>query len=137
VSKSQWEALLLQQIADADLPEPDTEILFHPKRKWRLDIGWWPYMLCIAVQGAVWGQPVRCHKCGVQVRKRTKAGKWVPVREAGGRHVRGDGFEKDCEKYSQAALLGWRVLPVTPKMIKAGVVVEWVREEMDGRIQKR
>ena len=130
MGKSKYEAMLLRQIADAGLPEPETEILFHPERKWRLDIGWPDRKLAIAVQGAVWGPQVRCHRCGVVVRKMSKAGKSVPVREAGGRHVRGDGFEKDCEKYSQAALLGWRVLPVTPKMIQSGLVVEWVRREM-------
>jgi len=129
VSKSKYESMLLRQIADAGLPEPDTEIQFCPGRKWRLDMGYVPEKLAIAIQGAVWGPQVHCHKCGVLVRKRTERG-WVPVREAGGRHVRGDGFENDCEKYSRAALLGWRILFATPKAIRAGVVVEWVREAM-------
>lgn len=32
---------------------------------------------------------------------------------SGGRHTRGDGFEKDIEKYNHATLLGWRVIRST------------------------
>jgi hypothetical protein len=37
-----------------------------------------------------------------------------------GRHVRGRGYERDCEKYNAAALAGWIVLRVTTDMIQDG-----------------
>jgi very-short-patch-repair endonuclease len=37
---------------------------------------------------------------------------------SGGRHVRGAGYEDDCEKYNHAAKLGWRVYRFTSAMVK-------------------
>lgn len=37
-----------------------------------------------------------------------------------GRHVRGSGYEKDCEKYNAATLLGWRVLRFTSGQVWSG-----------------
>ena len=34
-----------------------------------------------------------------------------------GRHTRGAGFEKDCIKYAEAAILGWTVIRVTSSMV--------------------
>lgn len=62
-----------------------TEHRFFPERKWRFDIAWLPEKLAVEVEGGVW---------------------------TGGRHTRGSGFVKDCEKYNAAALEGWRVLRV-------------------------
>ena len=42
----------------------------------------------------------------------------------GGRHVRGVGFEKDCEKYNCALLLGWRVLRFSSNHVKSGRALE-------------
>jgi hypothetical protein len=42
-----------------------------------------------------------------------EGGSWIA-----GRHVRGRGFEADCEKYNQAVLLGWRVLRFTSAMVE-------------------
>ena len=35
-----------------------------------------------------------------------------------GRHTQGEGFRKDCEKYNEATVLGWRVLRVTPAQME-------------------
>jgi very-short-patch-repair endonuclease len=35
-----------------------------------------------------------------------------------GRHVRGEGYEGDCEKYNAAVLGGWRVLRFTTGMLE-------------------
>ena len=48
-----------------------------------------------------------------------------------GRHVRGEGFAKDCEKYNVAALLGWRVLRFTGSMIYSGEAVTQIEEALD------
>jgi very-short-patch-repair endonuclease len=36
----------------------------------------------------------------------------------GGRHTRGTGYAKDCEKYNAAACLGWTVLRYTSDMLR-------------------
>lgn len=38
----------------------------------------------------------------------------------GGRHTKGDGFERDCIKYNHAAFLGWYVIRVTKNMLTDG-----------------
>ena len=42
-----------------------------------------------------------------------EGGTWI-----NGRHNRGKGFAEDCEKYNQAALLGWRVFRLTIDMLE-------------------
>jgi protein gp37 len=44
----------------------------------------------------------------------------------GGRHVRGQGFEDDCTKISNAAILGWRVLLATVRQVEDGTVFGWI-----------
>jgi len=41
-----------------------------------------------------------------------------------GRHVRGVGFENDCEKYNAATERGWRVYRYTRRMIDEGRAIE-------------
>jgi hypothetical protein len=77
----------------AGLPAPVREHRFAPPRRWRFDYAWPACRLALEIEGGVW---------------------------VGGRHVRGRGFESDCEKYSEAALRGWRVLRVTPAMLRDG-----------------
>jgi len=73
---------------DADQPIP--EYRFHPPRRWRFDAAWPERLLAVEIEGGAW---------------------------ASGRHVRGTGYEGDCEKYNQAACDGWIVLRYTPQMI--------------------
>lgn len=40
---------------------------------------------------------------------------------ARGRHVRGTGYSKDCEKYNYAALLGWTLLRFTSPLLRKGI----------------
>jgi len=68
----------------------ETEYRFDVTRKWRFDFAWPAQMIAVEVEGGTWSS---------------------------GRHSRGAGFEADCTKYNEAALLGWLVLRVTPKMI--------------------
>jgi very-short-patch-repair endonuclease len=90
------ERLLLLHLRAAGLPEPVREYRFHPSRKWRFDFAWPAAMLAVEVEG----------------------GSWIA-----GRHVRGRGFEADCEKYNAAVLLGWRILRFTSAMVEAGTAL--------------
>lgn len=79
--------LFLALVKRAKLPAPTAEFQFHPVRKWRFDYCWESHRLALEVEGGAWTQ---------------------------GRHTRGAGFLGDCEKYSEAAALGWRILRVPP-----------------------
>jgi hypothetical protein len=81
------------QITASGLPQPVTEYRFAPPRRWRFDYCWPNKGLACEVEGGVWVK---------------------------GRHTRGTGYEKDCEKYNAAVLAGWRVLRVTTGMVQSG-----------------
>lgn len=84
-------ALLLWAMdQDESLPEVVREYRFHPDRRWRFDFAFLQVRLAIECEGGTWTR---------------------------GRHTRGAGFRGDCEKYNEAAILGWRVLRFTAGMI--------------------
>ena len=74
----------------ARTPEPEQEYRFHKTRRWRFDFAWPDAMVAVECEGGTWSR---------------------------GRHVRGKGFEKDCEKYNEATAQGWRVFRVTAGML--------------------
>ena len=85
------------------LPRPEREFMFHPTRKWRFDFAYPDCKVAIECEGGTW---------------------------SGGRHTRGSGFEADCEKYNQAALLGWKVLRFTKGMIDSRIAVRLITEAL-------
>lgn len=103
MSKSDLEKELLFQMKAVGLPEPESEYRFHPKRKWRFDFAYSDDMIAIEVEGGVWSR---------------------------GRHTRGSGFIKDCEKYNAAALLGWTVLRFPGDMINSGEAVKTIEDSL-------
>ena len=82
-----------RQCVLAGLPTPAPEHRFCPPRRWRFDWAFVVWKLAVEVEGGSW---------------------------TGGRHTRGAGFERDIEKYAEALCLGWRVLRVTPEMVRDG-----------------
>lgn len=90
---------LAQQIRLSGLPAPVYEHRFHPTRKWRFDLAYPRRRIAVEVEGGTWIQ---------------------------GRHNRPAGFEADCEKYSEAAIEGWRLIRVTGKMIHDGRAIDLV-----------
>lgn len=80
-------------------PDPATELVFHPKRRWRLDYAWPTRMIAVEIHGGI---------------------------HSGGRHTRGNGFVEDRAKMNEAALLGWTVLEVTPEHVKSGQLRAWL-----------
>jgi very-short-patch-repair endonuclease len=92
--------IFLALLRSAGIPPPVTEHRFHPVRLWRMDYAWPARKVALEVEGGVW---------------------------SGGRHTRGAGFLKDCEKYNAAALAGWLVLRVTPSTLCTAQTVEMVK----------
>jgi very-short-patch-repair endonuclease len=101
---SEIEAILANRMAMAGLPEPETQFRFCPPRRWRADFAYPAAMLLIEADGGTW---------------------------TAGRHVRGKGFEADCEKTSTAAAIGWRVIRVTREMIEDGRAVALIRRALE------
>jgi len=78
-----------------------TEYRFHPTRKWRFDyVISEKDMIALEYEGGVYSR---------------------------GRHTRGRGYSNDCEKYTEAALLGWKVIRVTTDLIKDGKAEEFIK----------
>ena len=94
------ELSMLAQIQDAHFPEPVREHRFYPGRKWQFDFAWVEQKLAVEVEG----------------------GEWVR-----GRHTRGAGYTRDCEKYNAAVLEGWRVLRFTGGMVENGSALNTLR----------
>ena len=81
------------------------EHLFHDDRQWRFDYAW-PYQrVALEVEGGSWKF---------------------------GRHVRGKGFEDDCEKYNAAVVDGWKVLRVTGRMVQDGRAIKTLIKLLGG-----
>lgn len=94
------------------LPQPLREFPFHAPRKWRFDFAWTDEKFAVEIEG------------GTRVN---------------GRHNRHEGFTRDCEKYNQAALDGWRVLRFTGEMVNDGRAINTTREmfEIIGTMEMR
>jgi tRNA(Met) C34 N-acetyltransferase TmcA len=93
----------------ANLPEPEREYLFHEQRKWRFDYAWVAEGIALEFEGGIW--------------MKTKTG-----RSKG--HAHPKRFLKDCEKYNEAALYGWRVLRVTGEMVEDGRALDWLERAL-------
>lgn len=103
---SELEESLLWAVYDDGLPEPEREYRFHPIRRWRFDLCFPEYKVAVEAEGGTWD---------------------------GGRHVTGSGFEKDCAKYNEAAIMGWLVLRVTGRHIANGKALVWIRRALAER----
>lgn len=88
---------IAEQVRAAGLPEPVAEHRFHPSRGWRFDLAW-PALLVAAERegGALRGGRLYS------------------------RHTSRRGYEEDCRKYTEAALLGWLLVRFTPGMEASG-----------------
>ena len=102
-AKAVLEDELLVHLQAVGLPEPERQVRFHPTRKWVADFGWPTCALLVEIEGGVY---------------------------SGGRHVRGAGFEADCEKYAEAVLLGYRVLRFTGGQIETGYAVDCIKRAL-------
>ena len=99
------EAALIQQMKIAGITDWQREYRFDPVRMWRLDFAWPMVKLGIEIHGGSF---------------------------SGGRHVRGLGFAKDCEKMNALTLAGWRTLVYTTEQVKAGVALQHITDMLCG-----
>lgn len=103
VKRSNGELLLAEQLRQARIPFEE-EYAFHPIRKWRADFRV-PPNIVVEVEGGI-GQAGRS------------------------RHSSYDGFKKDCEKYAEAAILGYRVIRSTTEQVEDGSCLSWIRRAL-------
>jgi len=87
----------------------EREHRFHPVRRWRIDRVVLPLSL----------------KVGIEVQGGYHGGK--------GRHSRGEGFERDCEKFTEAAIAGWLIVLVPSGKVADRLWVGQVRRAMEMR----
>lgn len=116
---SKLEDTLAEQIRWAGLPEPTREYAFAKEsgRRWRFDFVWF-----LDVEKPSLGPARIVHEAVVvEVDGGTRSG---------GRHVRGDGYERDCEKLNEAALRGFRVLRVTSDMVTDGRALRLIQRAL-------
>jgi hypothetical protein len=104
---SHLERDFLAQCERAGLPPVEVEVVFHPTIRWRID-------------GAI---PVR--KLGYEIDGGTRAGQKS-------RHTSPAGYERDCEKLAEAAILGWRILRFTAAMVEDGRALALWQRALEG-----
>ena len=95
------EDLLLAQIREEGLPEPERGAKPIPGRKYEFDFTFRKAKLTVEVQGATWVK---------------------------GGHSSGTGIARDAEKTILAQLEGWKVFPVTSNQIKDRSAIEWIKK---------
>jgi very-short-patch-repair endonuclease len=106
------ELTLAAQLEQAGIPF-EREFRFAPPRRWRADFAVaafapgifdpsWP-MVLVEIDGGAY---------------------------VAGRHTRGVGFEADAEKASAAAILGYRVIRLTPRQVEDGRGLLWIKQAL-------
>lgn len=116
---SDAETLLSVQLQQAGIPF-EREYRFAPPRRWRADFGllnhseW--YLL-----DAFEIPLVELVDTLVEI----DGGGYIA-----GRHSRGAGMEKDAEKQSAAAILGYRVIRCTPAQVNDGRALAWIKQAL-------
>lgn len=135
--KSSAESALALQLKAAGL-RFEREFPFAHPRRWRADFVVWQLPKPDPEQVSSIGTyfvdfPVELISGMPEPERGTLAGDHIVLVEvqgglfSGGRHVRGAGAEADCEKFAHAAACGWRVLPVSPRMVKDGTALALVQ----------
>ncbi len=103
MKRSHLEDELVLHCKAMGLPEPEREYRFAPPRRWRFDLAWPRHSVAAEVEGGMWKM---------------------------GRHQRPEGFQADCIKYNEGAILGFRVLRFTAPMIKSGLAVRTIERAL-------
>jgi very-short-patch-repair endonuclease len=91
------------QFAKQLTPQQLTAIGQVKPRKWAIDWAFIPARIAVEVEGGY---------------------------AIGGRHTSAKGFIGDQEKYNCLACLGWRLIRVTPRAVKSGAALTWIRRAL-------
>lgn len=109
------------------IPDPVEEYIFHPVRKWRIDIAWPDHKLAFEIEGGVFKEEW----------KQNEWGKWEK-KSVGHRSI--SGFLKDMEKYNALSVCDWRLLRATPDQVKDcsayDLICEWFNQNVPGFREK-
>ncbi len=102
MSKLEDDMILYLKTIGQEIPTPQREYRFHPVRRWRFDFAWPAQKLALECDGGQW-------------------------KRNGGRHAR----DSDREKLNAAAILGWRVMRYSGKMLqKPDAVIKQVKKAL-------
>ena len=106
MKKNEAADALVKQIEMNELPIPQREYHFAPRdtdgkplRRWRFDLAWPVQLLAVEIDGSMF---------------------------TGGRHGGQPSAVRDIEKRQAAAVMGWRVIPMTPQQAISGDGVEMI-----------
>lgn len=103
MSKHEAKMSLYLKTIGQEIPTPAREYRFHPVRRWRFDFAWPSHKLALECDGGQWTRH-------------------------GGRHAR----DSDREKLNAAAVLGWRVLRYSGKMLqKPEAVIGQIKKALE------
>lgn len=87
----------LCEAAGLERPEPEHHFA-RPEREWRFDWAFVQAKVALEIEG----------------------GAWLFTKGKKSRHFHGKGIIKDMEKYNNAAIMGWRIIRVTPEQFERG-----------------
>ena len=85
------------------IPDPVEEFVFHPTRKWRLDLCWPWQKLALEIEGGTF-------------------------MERGGHRGSIGGYLKDVEKYNALSIQGYSLLRFTPQQMESCESYDFLRE---------
>ena len=102
--KRDYKAEFLFHLRAAKLPAPVTEFVFHPERKWRFDFCYVEQKIAIEYQGGIYFK--------------------------GMGHQTTHGIERDCEKFTEASLMGYRLILITAKTVRDGTALQWIERAL-------
>jgi very-short-patch-repair endonuclease len=108
--KKDAELLLSQKIIAAGLPVPVREHRFAPPRRWRFDFAWPEQKIAFEVDGGIWLQTDDGYSKG---------------------HAHPKRFVEDIEKRNAANVAGWCMLHATPKQVKDGTAIRWLKRAFE------
>lgn len=105
---SELEDQLIFQVRAVGLPTPVREFKpWYPQRAFAYDLAFLAHDFLVDIQGGIWA--------------RGKSG-----------HTSGLGVRDDAIKHNLAALSGYRVLLITPDMIKSGLALDFITLALSG-----